>query len=93
MYHCGIAVDMNYAPDGSGANSQDVPGAISNYFKYTNQSVRRDRGNYSYADWFRMLKEQIDMGWPVYYSGCKVPPTQVATPSCATVTTMQALMH
>lgn len=70
MYHCGVSVHMKYAPDGSGANSQDVPGAISTYFKYTNQSVRRDRGTYSYADWYKMLKEQIDMGWPVYYSGC-----------------------
>ena len=70
MYHCGVAVHMKYAPDGSGAQSGDVPGAISNYFKYTNQSVRRDRSTYSYADWYKMLKEHIDMGWPVYYSGC-----------------------
>ena len=32
MYHCGIAVDMNYAPDGSGAHSEDVPDAVINYF-------------------------------------------------------------
>ena len=70
MYHCGVSVHMKYAPDGSGANSQDVPGAISTYFKYTNQAVRRDRTSFSYADWYKMLKEQIDMGWPVYYSGC-----------------------
>ena len=70
MYHCGVSVRMNYAPDGSGAQSTDVPGAICNYFKYTNQAQYRERANYSYADWFRMLKEHIDMGWPVYYSGC-----------------------
>ncbi len=70
MYHCGVSVHMKYAPDGSGANSQDVPGAISTYFKYTSQAVRRDRTSFSYADWYKMLKEQIDMGWPVYYSGC-----------------------
>ena len=70
MYHCGVAVHMNYAPDGSGAQSTDVPGAISSYFKYTNQASYRERPNYSYADWYKMLKEHIDMGWPVYYSGC-----------------------
>lgn len=70
MFHCGVAVQMNYAPDGSGANSQDVPGAISSYFSYTNQALRRVRSSYSYTDWYNMLKEQIDMGWPVYYSGC-----------------------
>ena len=70
MYHCGVSVHMNYAPDGSGAQSTDVPIAIRTYFSYTNQSVRRDRNSYSYADWNNMLKEQLDMGWPVYYSGC-----------------------
>ena len=70
MFHCGVSVRMMYAPDGSGANSQSVPGAISSYFSYTNQAVRRDRVNYTYYDWYMMLKEQIDMGWPVYYSGC-----------------------
>ena len=70
MYHCGVSVRMQYAPDGSGAQSTDVPGAIRTYFSYTNQSVRRDRSSYSYADWIRMLKEHLDMGWPVYYSGC-----------------------
>ena len=70
MYHCGVAVHMNYAPDGSGANSESVPPAISSYFSYTNQAVRRDRNSYSYTDWYNMLKEHIDMGWPVYYSGC-----------------------
>ncbi len=28
QYHCGVAVNMGYAPDGSGAYSQDVPAAI-----------------------------------------------------------------
>lgn len=72
MYHCGVSVDMNYAPDGSGTQSTLVPNAISSYFSYTNQAIHRQRGNYSYADWFNMLKEHLDMGWPVYYSGCDV---------------------
>ena len=70
MYHCGVAVDMQYAPDGSGSNSEYVPGAISNYFSYTNQAILRVRNSFSHEDWDNMLKEQLDMGWPVYYSGC-----------------------
>ena len=70
MYHCGVSVHMSYAPDGSGAQSTDVPAAISNYFKYTNQAMYRERSNFSYDEWYRKLKEHIDMGWPVYYSGC-----------------------
>ena len=69
MYHCGIAVDMHYAIDGSGAYSQDVPQRIYQYFDYTNQAVLKSRDSYSYENWANMLKESFDMGWPVYYSG------------------------
>ncbi len=69
MYHCGVSVNMMFEGDGSGAYSQDVPPAISNYFRYTNQAVLRNRDSYSYANWSNMLKEQFDMGWPVYYHG------------------------
>ena len=69
MYHCGVSVDMMYAPDGSGSYSYLVPGAISSYFSYTNHSELRNRDNYSYSDWESMLKESFDMGWPLYYNG------------------------
>jgi len=69
MYHCGIAVDMHYAIDGSGAYSQDVPSRIRQYFSYSDQAVLKSRDSYSYADWSNMLKESFDMGWPLYYSG------------------------
>ena len=69
MYHCGIAVDMHYAIDGSGAYSQDVPSRIYQYFSYTNQAVLKSRDSYSYDNWAAMLKESFDMGWPLYYSG------------------------
>ena len=69
MYHCGVSVDMNFAPDGSGANSWDVPGAIRQYFSYSNQANLKGRDEYSLTTWQDMLKEQFDLGWPVYYSG------------------------
>ena len=69
MYHCGIAVDMHYAIDGSGAYSADVPSRIYQYFGYTNQAVLRSRDSYTYDNWKSMLKESFDMGWPLYYSG------------------------
>ena len=69
MYHCGVSVDMMYAPDGSGSYSYLVPGAISNYFSYSNYSELRSRDSYTYANWASMLKESFDMGWPLYYNG------------------------
>jgi hypothetical protein len=69
LYHCGIAVDMHYAIDGSGAYSQDVPQRIAQYFSYTNQASLKSRDSFSYDAWANMMKESFDMGWPLYYSG------------------------
>ena len=68
MYHCGIAVDMHYAIDGSGAFSADVPPAMANYFDY-NYCIQRQRSSYSLDNWVAMLKAEFDLGRPVYYSG------------------------
>ena len=69
MYHCAVAVDMDFSPSGSGANSWDVPGAIRQYFSYSNHASLKGRDEYSLTNWQNMLKEQFDLGWPVYYSG------------------------
>ena len=68
MYHCGVSVDMNYEPDGSGAFSGDVPGAISTYFSYTNRSAYISKGG-NYDEWITLLKSNIDQRIPLYYSG------------------------
>lgn len=69
MYHCAIAVDMGFSPTGSGANSWSVPGAIRQYFSYSSHASLKERDNYTLKDWQDMLKESIDLGWPLYYSG------------------------
>lgn len=69
MYHCGVAVDMQFSPSGSGANSWDVPDAIERYFSYSSHATLKMRDQYSLSNWQNMLKEQFNIGWPVYYSG------------------------
>ena len=69
MYHCGVSIDMQYGADGSGAFSQDVPNAIANYFRYTDQAVRKERDLYSKLDWEEMLIASLEEGFPMYYSG------------------------
>ena len=69
MYHCGVAVEMQFSPTGSGANSWDVPYAIQHYFSYSNHADLKGRDEYSLVNWQNMLKDQFDIGWPVYYSG------------------------
>ncbi|MCO5265344.1 MAG: C10 family peptidase [Lentimicrobium sp.] len=69
QYHCGVAVDMMYAPDGSGAYSADVPDAMRDYFGYSSQISIKSKGDYSDAQWAALLMTNLDNGWPLYYSG------------------------
>lgn len=72
-YHYGVAIQMNYTPDGSGANTAVAKEKLYSIFKYdpTLTSYYRD----SYLDtflteFFDVLKGEIDHKRPVYYSGC-----------------------
>ncbi len=68
LYHCGVAVNMDYAPDGSGAQSADAAEAMVDYFGYPNaQYVSKD--SYTNTAWNDLMTAQIDNGSPVYYSG------------------------
>ncbi len=66
QWHCGVAVDMMYGWDGSGAFSSDVDNALHDYFRYNNAVYQEKTNN---TVWMNMLHDQIDNGWPVYYSG------------------------
>ncbi|MGM0406617.1 MAG: C10 family peptidase [Bacteroidota bacterium] len=69
-YHAGVAVNMNYDPEGSGALSRDVLFALTSYFKYdpsTIEFVTYDAETES--EYFNKLKTEIDNGRPIYYDG------------------------
>ena len=69
MWHCGVAVNMQYGYNGSGAYSADVPDAISNYFRYTKSAIHLDRDSYTKLEWEEMLIANLQEGFPLYYSG------------------------
>ena len=68
MYHCGVSVDMNFGPDGSGAYSKDVETAFRSYFGYCGAKYR-EKSKYDEEDWIAMLKADLDLSHPIYYSG------------------------
>ena len=70
-FHCGVTIDMGYGPDGSGGASAPIPGVMHNYFDYSEANVQRSRNDYETETWKRMVREQFDMGWPMYYGGCQ----------------------
>ncbi len=73
MYHCGVAVNMDYAPSGSGSQTDYVPEAMYNYFKYRRQINTANRINYTDDEWRNLLVENLDMSYPMIYRGN--PPT------------------
>ena len=68
MYHCGVSVDMNYSSSGSGAQSKDVETAMRSYFGYCGAKYRQ-KSSYTDDEWMAMLKGELDLSRPVYYSG------------------------
>ncbi|MBO4327888.1 MAG: C10 family peptidase [Bacteroidales bacterium] len=68
MYHCGVSVNMDYGTSGSGAQSSAVETAARSYFGYCGAKYREKR-NYSEEDWIALLKNDLDQGHPLYYSG------------------------
>lgn len=67
-YHCGVSVEMNYSPDGSGAYSHNVPNALINNFRYADAQYKA-RWEYDDETWTNMLKSNLDAKLPLYYSG------------------------
>lgn len=68
MYHCGVSVNMNYAADGSSAQSRDVETAMKSYFGYCGAKYR-EKSQYDEDVWIDMLKAELDLSHPIYYSG------------------------
>jgi hypothetical protein len=68
LYHAGVAVDMGYGPDASGALPSAVAPALREYFRYRTDDLAY-RGSYSSAQWLQKLRDEIDAGRPVFYGG------------------------
>ena len=69
-FHCGVTIDMGYGPDGSGGGSGPIPNAMHTYFDYSDSNVQLRRNDFETETWKTMVREQFDMGWPMYYGGC-----------------------
>ena len=68
MSHCGIAVDMSYSPDGSGAYSRDAEKALRDYFNYPDAQYLL-RSSYSEKQWMNIIFDELSHGRVLYYGG------------------------
>ena len=79
MYHCGVAVSMNYNSDGygsSGANTLDWGGgrasaetALKTYFGYASTLEGKQSSSMSSSAWISLLKTELDSRRPMLYRG------------------------
>lgn len=84
MYHCGVAVEMNYgvsAEGGSGSyvikseslfgysDNQTVENALPKYFGYATTIEGLERADYTDSQWKTKLKAELDAGRPIQYAG------------------------
>ena len=67
--HCGIAVDMNYSPGGSGAFSQNAANAFAHYFNFDNGLQLLHKANFADSVWAQMVRNELDSLHPLYYDG------------------------
>ena len=73
IYHCGVGVEMNYSPTGSGAwvgqYSPSVLTALETYFKYDTSAYFALKSGYSNTAWEGMIRSDLDNGRPLVYRG------------------------
>ena len=67
-YACGVSVEMDYSPDGSGTQSSQVDDAMKNHFKYQMGTYLERR--YTTTDNFiSTIRNDLMLRRPVYMSG------------------------
>lgn len=72
--YCGQAVDMGYSPEGSGAYTFDQLSAMID-FGYSSDARDVEKNgwwgmteNYTTAEWEAMIREELDMRYPILYA-------------------------
>jgi hypothetical protein len=70
LYHCAVAVNMDFSPDGSGTRTSAAAAtALKQYFFYSQRMTFYKRENFTTEKWKNMLDSSLAAGSPVIYSG------------------------
>lgn len=69
MYDCGVAVEMSYGADGSGAYTEKWCEALPAYFNYDKAIHQEYRTFYTQDEWEIMIYNELAAKRPVIYSG------------------------
>ncbi len=70
MHYAGIALHMDYAPAGSGANTERTKNLLYTNFRYNENRIRyRSESTFGTSNWIRTLKNELINGRPIIYRG------------------------
>lgn len=69
LYHCGVSVDMNYNPNGSGAYTQNVASVLPQFFGYPTAVRYVERFGNPFREWKQALLNSLELHRPILYSG------------------------
>lgn len=73
MLACGVAVDMDYSTDGSGAYTDVAAQGLIQYLGITTADFK-NRDDYSDTEWMTMVYEELAGGHAMYYSAVDTNP-------------------
>ena len=69
IYHCGVAVNMNYSIIESSALNQDTRAALVNFFQFSPDMSFVEKSYFEADEWAQLLRTDIAANRPVIYNG------------------------
>ena len=69
MYHCGVAVDMQYSSNGSNTTTDKIPSAFVNYFGYDKNVQLIWSKDFTTTQWKYKVKSEINAKRPILIFG------------------------
>lgn len=72
LYHCGVAVEMNYSTTSSGSTLEGYNGAanaMKNYFRFDADLYHAKKYQYTESAWRDMVITDLENGFPIIYAG------------------------
>lgn len=69
LYHCGVAVQMDYGPYVSSSYVDDAANALRDYFDYSTTTKMVNKYSYTTTAWKNLLIDELDNGRPFIYRG------------------------
>ncbi|MFP4487849.1 MAG: C10 family peptidase [Bacteroidales bacterium] len=68
LFHCAVAVNMNFGPEGSSARTSSTRSAMKDYFRMSRKSIYWTRKNHE-DKWVQKVIDNLLAGKPIIYSG------------------------